>query len=182
MKLSVLPEALMKTLVLTTIAALALGACATAKGPAADPGPTQAWRKVSQSEKVYAVYINEPGGAKAGDFVSLRMVYVFMPDEVFNDDEKEVAFQDYHAITINCATNEVRLGKRTGYQKDGKIFLDETKTEFTEIGETSPIEDAANARCRNKYWVDNDRVADGPNWMDEARRHVLAGAAPERPE
>lgn len=169
----------MKTFALAAIAALslgalALGACATSP-PAADPGETQAWRKVSQSEATYAVYINEPGGAKQGDLVSLRLVYVFMPGEVFNDDEKEVAYQDYHAITINCATNEVRLGKRTGHQKDGKVFLSEDHNDFTEIGETSPIEDAANARCRGVYRVDADRVADGPNWMDEARRHVLAG-------
>lgn len=169
----------MKVPMLATVAVLALGACATA-GPAADPGETQTWRKVSQSEKIYAVYINEPGGMRSGDLVSLRMVYVFMPGEVFNDEEKEVAFQDYHAVTINCATYQVRLGKRTGHEKDGRIFLNEDKTEFTEISETSPIEDAANARCRNTYWVDNDRVADGPNWMDEARRHVMAGPPPER--
>jgi hypothetical protein len=172
----------MKNTVLAIAAALALGGCATQPSPAVDPGATQAWRKVSQSEKVYAVYINEPGGAKAGDVVSLRMVYVFMPGEVFNEDEKEVAFQDYHAVSINCATSQVRLGRRTGHQKDGKVFLDEERKAFEDISETSPIEDAANARCRNAYWVDNDRVPDGPNWMDEARRHVMAGRAPERKE
>jgi hypothetical protein len=170
----------MKVLTLAMAAALALGGCATARAPAADPGATQAWRKVSQSDKVYAVYINEPGGEKSGDLVSLRMVYVFMPGEVFNDNDKEVAFQDYHAITINCATNQVKLGKRTGHQKDGKVFLDEVHADFDDISETSPIEDAANARCRNTYWVENDRVPEGPNWMDEARRHVMASPAPER--
>jgi hypothetical protein len=170
----------MKTLALALTAAVALGACATGRAPAADAGATQAWRKVSQSNKVYAVYINEPGGERSGDLVSLRMVYVFMPGEVFTDDDQEVAFQDYHAITINCATYQVRLGRRTGHQKDGKVFLDEVRSDFTDISETSPIEDAANARCRNRYWVGNDRVPEGPNWMDEARRHVMASPAPER--
>lgn len=165
------------------LAGLFLAACATK--PAATPadvGATQAWRKVSQSEKVYAVYINEPGAKRSGDLVTLRLVYVFMPGEVLNDDQKEVAFQDYHAVTVNCTAGEVRLGRRTGHLKDGGVFLDETKTEFTAIGPTSPIEDAANARCRGVYWVDADRVADGPGWMEEARRHIAATPAPVRPD
>jgi hypothetical protein len=175
---------------ITTLAALALGACAsTAKEGPTDPrlahaveaGKTEAWRKVHQVEKRYAVYINEPGGVKDGDLVATRLVYVYMPGEV-HFEGKEAAYQEYKSAVIDCAKGEVKLGRRVGFLADGKIFLDDDHPEFEEIAESSAIDDAARARCQNKYWVPADRVADGPNWFAEARKHVAAGPSLTRPD
>ena len=133
-----------------------------------DVGATSAWRMVAKPSDTYSVWINLPGKARAGDVVTFRLVYVFAKGEVFEDD-KEVGWQDYPGVTVNCKAEEVRMGQRRAYHGDGEMVLDMDQNVFTPIGPDSPIEAAANARCKGQFAVGDVTVPDGPAWIDAAR-------------
>lgn len=161
------------------MAGLALtSACATT-GASSDP-EAQSWRKVTQTANRFAVFINEPGPARDGDLVTFRMVYVYMPGEV-KFEEKEVGWQEYHAMTVNCAENTVRTGPRTRYAPDGSVLASDDNQEFSGILWGVASDDAARAKCRQDYWIGDITIPNGASWKDAAREHIAETTPPNRP-
>lgn len=158
------------------IACLA-ASCATT-GPAGDP-EARSWRKVTQTAKRFAIFISEPGPARAGDLVTFRMVYVYMPGEV-KFEEKEVGWQEYHAMTVNCADNTVRVGPRTRYAPDGAAIASDDDQTFAEIPWGVATDDAARAKCKQDYWIGDITIPNSPGWMDAARKHIAETTPPTR--
>jgi hypothetical protein len=161
------------------LAAGALGltsACATFGN---DPA-TQGWRKVTQTAKRFAVFVNEPGAPREGDLVTFRMAYVYMSGEVKHE-EKEVGWQEYHAMTVNCAANTVKVGARTRYAPDGTVIASDDDQKFGEILWGTAADDAARAKCKQDYWIGNVVIPNGPDWMAEARQHIAQTTPPNRP-
>lgn len=159
------------------LVALGLVGCATTG--AGDP-ETQTWRKVTQTAKRFAVFVNEPGPARDGDLATFRLAYVYMPGEVKHED-KEVGWQEYHAMTVDCAKNTVRVGPRTRYAPDGSVITSDDSQEFGEILWGTAADDAARAKCKNDVWIGDVTFPNRPNWMDEARKHIAATEPPKRP-
>ncbi len=154
---------------------LLTSACASMAG---DP-TLQAWRKVNQADKRFAVFISEPG-AREGALATFRMRFVYMPGEVKHEG-KDVAWQEYHAMTVDCAKNTVRVGPRTRYAPDGGTIVSDDDQTFGEILWGTAADDAARAKCKGDVWVGNVTFPEGPGWMDEARRHIAATTPPKRP-
>ncbi len=145
-----------------------------------DGAETQGWRKVTQTAKRFAVFVNEPGTPREGDLVTFKMRYVYMPGEVKHED-KEVAWQEYHAMTVNCAENTVKVGARTRYAPDGSTLAQDDNQTFDDILWGVAADDAARAKCKQDYWIGNVVIPNGPDWMDEARKHIAATTPPNRP-
>lgn len=152
-----------------------VSACASMSG---DP-TLQAWRKVNQGEKRYAVFISEPG-TREDDRVTFRMRFVYMPGEVKHDGA-EVAWQEYHAMTVDCARNTVRLGPRTRYAPSGEAIVSDDDQTFSEILYGTAADDAAKAKCKGVLWVNDVMIPESPSWMDEAREHIRTSTPPKRP-
>lgn len=161
--------------VVLALGAFALAsACATTGG-----GETQGWRKVTQNAKRFAVFVNEPGPGKDGDLVTFRLRYVYMPGEV-KFEEHEVGWQEYHAMTVNCATNEVRVGPRTRYAPDGAEIVSDDDETFSEILWGTAADDAARAKCKQDFWIGDIVIPESADWMDVARRHITETTPPNR--
>ena len=154
---------------------LLTSACASMDG---DP-TLQAWRKVNQADKRFAVFISEPG-LREGALATFRMRFVYMPGEVKHEG-KDVAWQEYHAMTVDCAKNMVRVGQRTRFAPDGATIVSDDDQTFGEIIWGTAADDAARAKCKGDVWVGNVTFPEGPGWMDEARRHIAATTPPKRP-
>lgn len=152
-----------------------MSACATTADPT-----TQGWRKVTQTDKRFAVFISEPGAPREGDQVTFRMVYVYMPGEV-KFEEREVRWQEYHAMTVDCARNEVRTGPRTRYAPDGSVIMSDDDQKFSEILWGLAADDAARAKCRQDYWIGDIVIPNGADWMEAARKHIAETTPPNRP-
>ncbi|MFZ4685903.1 MAG: hypothetical protein ACOYMK_09825 [Hyphomonadaceae bacterium] len=149
-------------------------ACASMSGDST----LQAWRKVGQVEQRFAVFVSEPG-VREDTLATFRMRFVYMPGEVKHEG-KEVAWQEYHAMTIDCAKNTVRLGSRTRYAPGGaEITTDDDQT-FDEILFGTSADDAARAKCKGDFRVGDITFPEGPGWMDEARKHIAATPPPKR--
>lgn len=158
-------------------AGLALtSACATFGGG----GENQSWRKVNQTANRFAVFVNEPGPPREGDLVTFKLRYVYMPGEVKHED-KEVGWQEYHAMTVDCAKNTVRVGPRTRYASDGSVIVEDDDQTFSEILWGTAADDAAKAKCKNDVWVGDHTFRNDGDWMDAARKHIAATEAPKRP-
>ncbi len=153
-------------------------ACATT-GASGDP-EAKSWRKVTQTANRFAVFINEPGPARDGDLVTFRMVYVYMPGEV-KFEEKEVGWQEYHAMTVNCADNTIHTGPRTRYAPDGSVLVSDDNQAFSEILWGVASDDAARAKCKQDYWIGDITIPNGPDWMAAARKHISETTPPNRP-
>jgi hypothetical protein len=154
---------------------LLTSACASMDG---DP-TLQAWRKVNQADKRFAVFISEPG-AREDALATFRMRFVYMPGEVKHEG-KDVAWQEYHAMTVDCAKKTVRVGPRTRHAPDGVTIASDDDQAFGEIIWGTAADDAARAKCKGDVWVGNVTFPEGPGWMDEARRHIAATTPPKRP-
>lgn len=138
----------------------------------------QAWRKVGQVEQRFAVFVSEPG-VREDTLATFRMRFVYMPGEVKHEG-KEVAWQEYHAMTIDCAKNTVRLGSRTRYAPGGAEVASDDDQTFDEILAGTSADDAARAKCRGDFWVGDITFPEGPGWMDDARKHIAATPPPKR--
>ncbi len=163
-------------------AATAMAASLTA-GCASMPGgdkETQSWRMVLQSAKRFAVFVNDPGIEREGDQVTFRLAYVYMPGEVKHED-KEVAWQEYHAVTVDCAKNTVKLGSRTRIALDGSVIAQDDNQKFEPINWGTAVDDAARGKCKNDYWAGGVAFKANDRWMDAARKHIAENEAPVRP-
>ena len=165
-------------LALAMAGACLAASCATT-GASGDP-EAPSWRKVTQAAKRFAIFINEPGPARDGDLVTFRMVYVYMPGEV-KFEEKELGWQEYHAMTVNCADNTVRVGPRTRYAPDGSAVASDDDQTFSEIPWGVATDDAARAKCKQDYWIGDITIPNGPDWMTAARKHTSETTPPNRP-
>jgi hypothetical protein len=149
-------------------------ACASVSGDST----LQAWRKVGQVEQRFAVFVSEPG-VREDTLATFRMRFLYMPGEVKHEG-KEVGWQEYHAMTIDCAKNTVRLGPRTRYAPGGaEITTDDDQT-FDEILFGTSADDAARAKCKGDFRAGDITFPEGAGWMDEARRHIAATPPPKR--
>jgi hypothetical protein len=158
------------------IFALVLGGCASQNAPQGPAGATKTWRKITQVENRFAVFINEPGASRQGDLVTFRLIYIYAPGEVrFND--QVVGWQEYSAMTINCATQEMKAGPRLRYSPDGKVMLSDDTQEFGPINADTAAADAARVRCMPDPGPDALRIPNGGKWMDLARVHLAAAPA-----
>lgn len=155
--------------------AVLASACATTSG---DPA-LQAWRKVNQVDKRFAVFVSEPG-VREETLATFRMRFVYMPGEVQHEGA-DVAWQEYHAMTVDCAKNTVRVGPRTRYAPSGEAIVSDDDKTFDEILWGTAADDAARAKCKGDVWVGNVTFPEGPAWMDEARAHIAATTPPKRP-
>jgi hypothetical protein len=162
------------------VAGVCLSGCAsggaTEGAPKTMAGPTKSWRKITQVEQRFAVFINEPGAARQGDLVTFHLVYIYAPGEVrFND--QVVGWQEYTAMTVNCATQEMKPGPRMRYAPDGKVMLSDDAQEFGPINADTAAADAARVRCAPDAARDAVRIPDGRKWMDLARKHLAEAPA-----
>lgn len=155
-------------------AATLASACASMSG---DP-TLQAWRKVGQADKRFAVFVSEPG-VRDETLSTFRMRFVYMPGEVKHEGQ-EVAWQEYHAMTVDCAKNMVRVGPRTRYAPTGEVIVTDDDQKFGEILWGTSADDAARAKCKGDVWIGNVTFPEGPGWMDEARQHIAATTPPKR--
>lgn len=157
---------------------LALTGCSTFGGGA--PVETKSWRKVGQVENRFGIFVNEPGPARAGDSVTFRMVFVYAPGAVKFED-KEVGWQEYSAVTVDCTPNRIRLGPRTRHAPDGTVLASDNDQGLAPINYGTAADDAARAKCKGDHWIGDVTFKDGPNWMDYARKHIAETPAPKRP-
>ncbi len=154
-----------------TIGLTGLSGCASTGGSTALDRTAVSWRKITQVENRFAVFINEPGAPREGDLVTFRLAYIYAPGEVrFND--KVVGWQEYTAMTVNCVTHELRPGPRIRYAPDGSVMLSDDNQEFGEINPSTAADDAARVRCAGETSANAVRIANGPKWMDVARKHL----------
>lgn len=148
-----------------------LAGCASTGLSTASDRTAVAWRKITQVDNRFAVFINEPGTPREGDLVTFRLAYIYAPGEVrFND--KVVGWQEYSAMTVNCATHELRPGPRVRYASDGSVMLSDDNQEFGEINPSTSADAAARVRCASETTADAVRIPDSPKWMDAARKHL----------
>jgi hypothetical protein len=133
------------------------------------------WRRLVQVDNRFAVYIRHPGEPLQDDRATFHLSYVYQPGVVFWED-REVAWQEYVAMTVDCRTGEVRAGLRRRFGPDGAMIYSDEDRAFAPINEGTAVEAAANARCNNAWPQDRADIPDGADWMGEARR--LLGAAP----
>lgn len=123
---------------------------------------------MTQTDKRFAVFINEPGAPREGDQVTFRIVYVYMPGEV-KFEQREVGWQEYHAMTVGLARNEVHPGPRTRYAPDGSVIMSDDDQTFREILWGLAADDAARAKCRQDCWIGDIVIPNGPDgWTPHA--------------
>jgi hypothetical protein len=161
------------------LAGASLSASCATTGASGDPDATS-WRKVTQAANRFAIFINEPGPDRTGDLVTFRMVYVYMPGEV-KFEEKDLGWQEYHAMTVNCADNTVRVGPRTRYAPDGSVVASDDDQTFSEIPWGVATDDAARAKCKQDYWIGDITLPNDSDWMTAARKHIAETTPPNRP-
>ena len=156
-------------------AATLLAACASMSG---DPN-LKAWRMVNQADKRFAVFVSEPG-LREETLATFRMRFVYMPGEVKHEG-KEVAWQEYSAMTVDCAKNTVRVGPRTRYAPDGAAIMSDNDQAFNEILIGTAADDAAKAKCKGVLWVGDVVIPESAGWMEGARAVIASSTPPKRP-
>ncbi|MFN7056927.1 hypothetical protein [Hyphomonas sp.] len=161
---------------------MALGlaaAAACASSPAAAPAapgafaaeqPGLQWRRIIQTEQRFSVYISEPA-VREGDIVRFRMVYVYQPGAV-SLYGREVAWQEYDDVRLDCAAERVVMGNRTRYAVNGEAFgQDADNTSAQIIGHA--VFRSQDVHCKAKPWTGMNLVSGGPGWIARARAAIL---------
>ncbi|MFN4024148.1 MAG: hypothetical protein ACK4MQ_04900 [Hyphomonas sp.] len=157
--------------------AAGLAGCASApEAPAAAPSaapaaelPAPEWRKILQQEERFAVYVSQPA-VREGDLAHFRMVYVYMPEEVFLEG-REVAWQEYSHVTIDCPGDKVRMGPRTRYAPGGAAFGADNNQEFAWIIGGAVVR-SKDVYCNNKPWEGMVVVPGGDGWIERERAKI----------
>lgn len=171
---------------LFTAAAFALTACGTtggatggAAGGSGGEASNPTWRKVTQVEQRTAAYVSQPA-MRQGDQVTFKLAFVYAPGQIMWEN-KPVAWQVYEAVTIDCAKNEVRLGKRTRYDEAGAAMMSDEDPNFASVTYGTIAADASVAVCKNKVWVDDFRAPDRSGWLAQARANLASTTPGQRP-
>ena len=152
-----------------------LPACASTGG---DPS-LKAWRMVNQADKRFAVFVSEPG-VREEALATFRMRFVYMPGEVKHEG-RDVAWQEYPAMTVDCAKNTVRVGMRTRYAPDGAEIMSDDNQTFSEILVGTAADDAAKAKCKGVLWVGDVVFPEGPGRRLDHFAHLVLAGKPDRP-
>lgn len=152
------------------LAALAFALAAAASAAAADPA-TKSWRKLTQVEDKYATYINLPGDPKAGAQYTVRLVVLFRSGAAAAGG-KEVAYDEYPALTVDCTMQKAKRGVRLRHAADGSVIVKEDDETFRLFDDGSNEDDVAKARCSNEFPGKAFQVNDGPKWMVAARANM----------
>lgn len=153
-----------------------IAACASApEAPVSAPAaaaaelPAPEWRKIIQQDERFAVFISQPA-VRDGDLAHFRMVYVYMPGEVFHE-SREVAWQEYSHATIDCAGDKVKMGPRTRYAPDGAVFGQDDNQEFAWIIGGGVVR-SKDVYCNNKPWEGMVVVPGGEGWIERERAKI----------
>jgi hypothetical protein len=151
------------------LAALAF-AFAASSAASADPA-TRSWRKLTQVEDKYATYVNLPGDPKAGAQYTVRLVVLYRPGTAAVGG-KEVAYDEYPGLTVDCTMQKARRGVRLRHGADGTVVAKEDDETFRLFDGGSNEDDVAKARCDNTFTGKAFQVNDGPKWMAAARANM----------
>ena len=160
---------------ITRLAGAALGAgllaaCASTQGGAGEDAA--AWRKLTQVDKRFAIFMNDPVPAPVDGLATFRFVYVYAPGAVEHEG-REVSWQEYSAMTVNCAADTVKVGPRTRYAPDGSVIMLDDNQEFAAIIGPA-IAKAAAVSCRGETAPEQVLIPDGPGWQEAARANIAA--------
>lgn len=164
-----------RTAALASLGMLA-GACASMGGGAGGANAGQ-WKEVTHVEDRFAVYVDH-AKPRNGDTVTFRLMYVYSIGQV-KWENKDVGWQEYSALTVNCTTRQVKLGPRARYAPDGSVLFSDNEQAWVDINPSTAVDSAANARCDGTYPEEAHTVKDRAGWLDEARKHILE-AAPDK--
>jgi hypothetical protein len=153
-------------------AAIGLGLLAGCAG-VPDGEEAASWRKLTQAEKRFAIFMSDPAPAPVDGLATFRLAYVYAPGAVKHEGQ-EVSWQEYSAMTVNCAEDTVRVGPRVRYAPDGSVINADDNQEFAAIIGPA-ISRAADASCRGITAPEQVLVPDGAGWQDAARASIAAG-------
>ena len=148
-----------------------LAGCASAPGGAGEAAAS--WRKLTQVEKRFAIFMIDPAPAPVDGLATFRLAYVYAPGAVKHEGQ-EVSWQEYSAMTVNCAEDTVRVGPRARYAPDGSVINSDDNQAFSAIIGPA-ISRAADVSCRGITAPQQVLVPDGPAWQDAARASIAAG-------
>jgi len=161
------------------VAGLAAAACMGLSGCATAPDRADAsaltWREVTEVPGRFAVFVSQPAERGEDGRVTFRMVFVYRPGEVMFGG-RDVAWQEYSAMTIDCAARQVRPGPRTRYGADGTALGADDDTRFADILAGASVSFAADLTCGTGGQSAGRILPDGPGWMAEARSGIAAPA------
>ncbi|PKP80002.1 MAG: hypothetical protein CVT79_17060 [Alphaproteobacteria bacterium HGW-Alphaproteobacteria-18] len=148
-----------------------LAGCASAPGPVAEG--TASWRKLTQVEQSFAIFMENPAPAPVEGLATFRFVYVYAPGAVQHEGQ-EVSWQEYSAMTVNCAQDTVRTGPRLRYAPDGAVITSDENQEFADIIGPA-IRRAAGGACRGVTAPEQVLIPDGADWREAARASIASG-------
>ncbi len=146
----------------------AISACASA--PAGEGAG--AWRKLTQVEKRFAIFMNDPVPAPVDGIATFRFVYVYAPGAVQHEGH-EVGWQEYSAMMVDCAQDKVKVGPRLRYGADGAVLTSDDNQEYADIIGPA-IARAAEVSCKGITSPEQVLIPDGPGWRDAARVNIAA--------
>lgn len=153
--------------------AAALGVSALLAGCASMPGKEDAgWRKLTQVEKRFAIFMSDPAPEPVDGLATFRLVYIYAPGAVKHEGQ-EVSWQEYSAMTVNCAEDTVRVGPRTRYAPDGSAMGSDDNQEFSSIIGPAIVR-AADASCKGVTTPEQVILPDGADWREAARANIAA--------
>lgn len=152
-------------------AAVSLGALASAC--ASTGGPAAEWKEVTHVEDRFAVYVDQ-AKPRSGDTVTFRLMYIYGDGKV-QWEGKNVGWQEYSAMTVNCTNSQVKLGPRTRHAPDGTVLFSDNEQAWVDINPGTAVENAAKARCEGVWPEEPHIVRDRDGWMTEAREHIAKG-------
>ncbi len=149
------------------LAGALLAACASM------PGAEEAgWRKLTQVEKRFAIFMDDPAPEPVDGLATFRLVYIYAPGAVKHEGQ-DVSWQEYSAMTINCAEDTVKVGPRTRYAPDGSVIASDDVQEFVAIIGPAIVR-AADLSCRGVAAPEQVILPDDADWREAARANIAA--------
>ncbi len=147
---------------------VALGACASA--PAREEAAS--WRKLTQVEQRFAIFMDNPATAPVDGLATFRFVFVYAPGAVEHEG-REVSWQEYPAMTVNCAEETVKVGPRTRYAPDGSVIMSDDTQYYANIVGPAVLRAAA-VSCQGITEPQQVLIPDGPDWREVARAGIAS--------
>ena len=143
-----------------------LAGCASMPGE----GEAAGWRKLTQVEKRFAIFMEDPAPEPVAGLATFRFFYVYAPGAV-QFEGQSVSWQEYSAMTVNCAEDTVKVGPRTRYAADGSVIASDDNQEFAPIIGPA-VNRAAEVSCKGVTMPQQVVIPDGPAWQDAARANI----------
>jgi hypothetical protein len=145
-----------------------LTACASLGG-----GGAGSWKEVTHVEDRFAVYVDQ-ALPRDGDTVTFRLMYIYGDGKV-QWEGKDVGWQEYSAMTVNCTNNQVKLGPRARHAPNGDLLFEDNEQSWVDINPGTAVDNAAKARCEGVWPEEANILKDRDGWMTEAREHIAQG-------